>query len=277
MPSETLTIGELSARSGRGAVGAALLRARGPDPRRAHRRQPAPLRPRPSCAGSRSSGSPSRSASRWRRSGRRSASCPPARTPTRADWARLSARWRRRLDERIALLGAAARPADRLHRLRLPVAAAVPALQPRRPARGHRHRGRGSCSGQTISSTLPMWSLASTRRCASAASAIGTRWSITGRIRPSATSGQTCSRTPRRSPPSRRAGGPAAWSRRSCRAWPSARRRLSSALRPPWSPMVAMRPLSASASMLRREVRGAHDVEDHVGTRPAVATKSSVV
>jgi MerR family redox-sensitive transcriptional activator SoxR len=29
---------------------------------------------------------------------------PDARTPTRADWARLSARWRRRLDERIRLL-----------------------------------------------------------------------------------------------------------------------------------------------------------------------------
>ena len=29
---------------------------------------------------------------------------PENRTPTRADWARLSARWRRRLDERIALM-----------------------------------------------------------------------------------------------------------------------------------------------------------------------------
>ncbi len=32
------------------------------------------------------------------------ASLPENRTPTRADWARLSARWRSRLDERIALL-----------------------------------------------------------------------------------------------------------------------------------------------------------------------------
>jgi MerR family transcriptional regulator, redox-sensitive transcriptional activator SoxR len=32
------------------------------------------------------------------------ASLPRSRTPTRADWARLSARWRRRLDDRIALL-----------------------------------------------------------------------------------------------------------------------------------------------------------------------------
>ncbi len=32
------------------------------------------------------------------------ASLPEGRTPTRADWARLSARWRRRLDERIGLL-----------------------------------------------------------------------------------------------------------------------------------------------------------------------------
>lgn len=32
------------------------------------------------------------------------AELPAGRTPTRADWARLSARWRSRLDERIALL-----------------------------------------------------------------------------------------------------------------------------------------------------------------------------
>jgi MerR family redox-sensitive transcriptional activator SoxR len=32
------------------------------------------------------------------------ASLPENRTPTRADWSRLSARWRRRLDERILLL-----------------------------------------------------------------------------------------------------------------------------------------------------------------------------
>jgi len=32
------------------------------------------------------------------------ASLPANRTPTRADWARLSARWRRQLDDRIALL-----------------------------------------------------------------------------------------------------------------------------------------------------------------------------
>ena len=31
-------------------------------------------------------------------------SLPENRTPTKADWARLSARWRRRLDERIALM-----------------------------------------------------------------------------------------------------------------------------------------------------------------------------
>ena len=29
---------------------------------------------------------------------------PESRTPTKADWARLSAHWRRRLDERIALM-----------------------------------------------------------------------------------------------------------------------------------------------------------------------------
>jgi MerR family redox-sensitive transcriptional activator SoxR len=32
------------------------------------------------------------------------ASLPENRTPTKADWSRLSARWRRRLDERIALM-----------------------------------------------------------------------------------------------------------------------------------------------------------------------------
>jgi MerR family redox-sensitive transcriptional activator SoxR len=32
------------------------------------------------------------------------ASLPQSRTPTRADWARLSARWRNRLDDQIALL-----------------------------------------------------------------------------------------------------------------------------------------------------------------------------
>jgi MerR family transcriptional regulator, redox-sensitive transcriptional activator SoxR len=32
------------------------------------------------------------------------AELPDSRTPTRADWARLSAHWRRRLDERIALM-----------------------------------------------------------------------------------------------------------------------------------------------------------------------------
>lgn len=31
-------------------------------------------------------------------------SLPESRTPTKADWARLSARWRRQLDERIALM-----------------------------------------------------------------------------------------------------------------------------------------------------------------------------
>jgi MerR family redox-sensitive transcriptional activator SoxR len=32
------------------------------------------------------------------------ASLPEGRTPTKADWSRLSARWRRRLDEKIALM-----------------------------------------------------------------------------------------------------------------------------------------------------------------------------
>ena len=53
----------------------------------------------------------------------------------------------------------------------------------------------GRCSGphpHGSKSTLPRWALSSSHRCASAASDIGNRRSITGRIAPDSISGQTC-------------------------------------------------------------------------------------
>ena len=55
------------------------------------------------CGGWRSSACPSRSVSRWTRSVTRWP-CWRAGSPTRADWARLSVRWRRQLDARITQL-----------------------------------------------------------------------------------------------------------------------------------------------------------------------------
>ena len=75
------------------------------------------------------------------------ASLPAGRTPTRADWSRLSRGWRRRLDDQIAALD---RPAGRprlVHRLRLPVPAAMRHLQPRR-RRPCRRAGRGLPAGR---------------------------------------------------------------------------------------------------------------------------------
>jgi len=63
------------------------------------------------------------------------ATLPDARTPTKADWARLSRGWRPRLDARIAELEALRSRPHWLHRLRLPVPAPLPALQRRRPGR----------------------------------------------------------------------------------------------------------------------------------------------
>lgn len=68
------------------------------------------------------------------------AELPEERTPNRDDWARLSETWRSELDERIKQLGRPARPSDRLHRLRLPVAGDVCALQPERHLRRHDQR-----------------------------------------------------------------------------------------------------------------------------------------
>ena len=56
------------------------------------------------CAASRSSGSPSDSASRCTTSAQRWTPCPTSRTPTSADWSRLSERWRTDLDDRITRL-----------------------------------------------------------------------------------------------------------------------------------------------------------------------------
>ena len=101
---EGLTIGELSARTGVAHVGAAVLRGRGPDPRRPARAAVSAATAATRCGGCRSCASPSRSGSASTRSAPPWRRCPSNRTPTRADWERLSASWRPRLDERIALL-----------------------------------------------------------------------------------------------------------------------------------------------------------------------------
>ena len=75
------------------------------------------------------------------------AQIPANRPPDRSDWARISSRWTRRVDERIAELAAAAGQSDRLHRLRLPVAEPVPALQSRRPGGQAAGRVRGTGLG----------------------------------------------------------------------------------------------------------------------------------
>jgi redox-sensitive transcriptional activator SoxR len=59
---------------------------------------------------------------------------PENRVPRRADWAKLSASWTARIDERIRPRAAPGRP-DRVHRLRLPLARPVQARQPRRLGR----------------------------------------------------------------------------------------------------------------------------------------------
>ena len=56
-------------------------------------------------------------------------SLPDGRTPTKADWARLSRGWRPRLDEHIAMLDSGAGQPHRMHRVRLPLAAILCALQ----------------------------------------------------------------------------------------------------------------------------------------------------
>ena len=62
------------------------------------------------------------------------AKLPQNRVPERADWAKLSGGWTRRIDERIAELERLRDGPRAVHRVRLPVAAAVPAGQSRRTA-----------------------------------------------------------------------------------------------------------------------------------------------
>ena len=57
---------------------------------------------------------------------------PSGRTPTRADWQRITRHWRSRLDEQIAALRETAGRAGLLYRVRLPVAEALRHLQPAR-------------------------------------------------------------------------------------------------------------------------------------------------
>ena len=127
------------------ALGAAVLRGRGADPRRPHGRRPAPLPPRHAAAGVVHAHRPAGRA-QPRRDPPALASLPEHRTPTRQDWERLSSSWRPQLDARIAPARAAARRPRRVHRLRLPVAATLPALQPRRRARRRRARAPASSS-----------------------------------------------------------------------------------------------------------------------------------
>ena len=60
---------------------------------------------------------------------------PSARTPTAADWKRLSQSWRHRLDSRIGELERLPGPARLLHRLWLPVVADLSAVEPGRRGR----------------------------------------------------------------------------------------------------------------------------------------------
>ena len=129
--------------------------------------------------------------------------------------------------------GAAAGPADRLHRLWLPVAAALRALQPGR--RAGRRRAAAAVSQLILqrrpppvrvasSSTLPMWSVARRPAVGRGRLGIGMRVGTIGRIAPASMSGQTCSRTPR-TIAAFSAGGPGTERGRDARpAWPSARR-----------------------------------------------------
>ena len=65
---------------------------------------------------------------------------PADRSPTKRDWERLSRSWRAELDAAHRDARGDPRPPDGLHRLRLPVAAALLAAQPRRRGRPARPR-----------------------------------------------------------------------------------------------------------------------------------------
>lgn len=72
---------------------------------------------------------------------------PDGRTPTTADWTRLSRRWRAETRRADRPAHATARPARRLHRLRLPVAAGLPVAQSGRCR-------RGAWTGRAVSRTM---------------------------------------------------------------------------------------------------------------------------
>src|SRR5919112_568030 len=143
--------------------------------------------------------------------------------------------------------GAAVRPDDHDLVAVVAVAAAVAWL-------GHGsivpHRRRLHRPG-TSSRTLPITPPASSIRCASAVRSMGTVACTTGRTRPSASIGHTCSRTPATTAPL--PCGPSTGRARSPIAvmlprLPISALRSSSPFRPPWKPMISSRPSMASAS-----------------------------
>ena len=124
----------------RGDLGAAFLRRSGTDRVRADRfRATAAIRA-PCSAAWRSSCSRRRSGCRSRRSASELARLPRNRAPERADWAKLSGSWTKRIDERIAELERMKSRPHRVHRLRLPVARSLPVRQSRRSRRTSRGR-----------------------------------------------------------------------------------------------------------------------------------------
>ena len=98
---ELLPIGEVARRAGLATLRPALLRAGRAGAARAAAAAASGAIPAASCAGWRSSGPRRTSGCRWTRSRPALATLPDARTPTVADWTRLSRTWRQRLDEQI--------------------------------------------------------------------------------------------------------------------------------------------------------------------------------
>ena len=138
---DLLTVSEVAHRSGFAAVGAAVLRARGPARRDSDVRRPAPLPAQRAAAAGVHPGRAQRRA--VARGDRRRPGHPAGRSQPDEG----------RLDAAVALLARAARRPDRraeqaarraglVHRLRLPVAEDVRDVQPRRPGRDGRRRRR---------------------------------------------------------------------------------------------------------------------------------------
>ena len=80
------------------------------------------------------------------------AKLPTDRIPERADWAKLSGTWTRRIDARIAELQRLRDGPDRMHRLRLPVDRPLPARAT--PPTGREAPGRGRGSGWADGSAI---------------------------------------------------------------------------------------------------------------------------